>query len=182
MADVAEAYLKDIVRTYRTYQALGEKAIAQVADEAALHAQIDPDSNSIAVIVKHVRGNLRSRFTDFLTADGEKPDRDRDTEFEMPDRASRETILHWWAEGFRIVLGALEAMTPADLVRTITIRGESFLAVEAINRSIAHTAYHAGQVVYVARHLASGRWTSLTIPKGMSKSVPGDYKTRGSAR
>ena len=179
---LGDAYLKDILRTYRSYQTLGEKAIAQVADEAALHAQIDPDSNSIAVIVKHVHGNLRSRFTDFLTTDGEKPDRDRDGEFEMPDHASRETILGWWAEGFRIALGAIEAMTAADLERTVAIRGEAFLAVEAINRSIAHTAYHAGQIVYVARHLAPGRWTSLTIPKGMSTGFAGDYKTRGIAR
>ena len=182
MADVAEAYLKDIVRTYRTYQALGEKAIAQVADEAALHAQIDPDSNSIAVIVKHVHGNLRSRFTDFLTTDGEKPDRNRDDEFEMPDRASRDTLLRWWAQGFGIALASIEAMTPADLERTVTIRSEAFVAVEAINRSIAHTAYHAGQIVYVARHLASGHWKSLTIPKGMSGGFAGDYKTRGIAR
>ena len=176
------AYLQDIVRTYKNYQALGEKAIAQVADDAALHAQIDPDSNSIAVIVKHVRGNLRSRFTDFLTTDGEKPDRDRDGEFEMPERASRDEILAWWTEGFRIALSAIESMTPADLGRTVRIRGEAFLAVEAINRSVAHTAYHAGQIVYVARHLASGRWKSLSVPKGQSKNVPGDFKTKGLAR
>ena len=165
----SDAYLTDIVRTYRNYQALGEKAIAQVADESALHAQIDPDSNSIAVIVKHVSGNLRSRFTDFLTADGEKPDRNRDGEFEMDAPVSRDEILRWWAAGFRVALAAIEAMTPADLDRTVHIRSEAFLAVEAINRSIAHTAYHTGQIVYVARHLASGHWRSLSIPKGKSK-------------
>jgi len=179
---LAETYLKDILRTYRNYQTLGEKAIAQVGADAALHVQIDPDSNSIAVIVKHVHGNLRSRFTDFLTTDGEKPDRNRDDEFEMPDRASRDTLLRWWAQGFGIALASIEAMTPADLERTVTIRGEAFVAVEAINRSIAHTAYHAGQIVYVARHLASGHWTSLTIPKGRSGGFAGDYKTRGIAR
>ena len=180
---VAETYLKDIIRTYRNYQALGEKAIAQVADDAALHAQIDPDSNSIAVIVKHVYGNLRSRFTDFLTTDGEKPDRDRDDEFEMPARVSRDQILAWWRDGFAVVIRALEAMTPDDLAKTVYIRKEGFLALEAINRSVAHTAYHAGQIVYVARHLASGRWKSLSIPKGKSKeAMVGDFKTKGIAR
>src|SRR5579884_1116070 len=180
---IADAYLQDIRRTYRTYRALGEKAIAQVADDEALNRQIDPDSNSIAVIVKHVSGNLRSRFTDFLTADGEKPDRDRDAEFETPDPVSRQQVEDWWAEGFRVVLQALEAMTPEDLERTVYIRREAFLAMEAIDRSIAHTAYHTGQIVYLARHLASGRWTSLSIPRGQSKhAVVGDYKTRGSAR
>src|SRR5262249_34745561 len=139
------AYLTDIVRTYKNYQALGEKAIAQVTDDAALHAQIDPQSNSIAVIVKHVGGNLRSRFTDFLTTDGEKPDRTRDGEFEMPARAARDEILKWWAEGFRVAIAAIEAMRPEDVDRTVYIRKEAFLALEAINRSIAHTAYHTGQ-------------------------------------
>lgn len=179
---IGEAYLKDIIRTYRNYHTMGEKAIAQVRDDSALHTQIDPDSNSIAVIVKHVYGNLRSRFTDFLTTDGEKPDRNRDDEFEMPQQVSREQLLKWWAEGFRVVLGTLGAMKPEDLERTVHIRGEAFLAVEAINRSATHTAYHAGQIVYVARHLASGQWTSLSIPKGMSAGFGGDFKTKGIAR
>jgi hypothetical protein len=179
---VPSAYLNDLVRTYRNYQALGEKALAQV-DDAALNVQIDPDSNSLAVIVKHVSGNLRSRFTDFLTSDGEKPDRHRDREFETPEPVSRQQILQWWSDGFRVVLAALEAMKPEDLERTVYIRQEAFLALEAINRSIAHTAYHTGQIVYVARHLASGRWKSLSIPKGKSNdAMVGDYKARGIAR
>lgn len=176
------AHLRDIVRTYRNYETLGVKAIAQVREDAALHTQIDPDSNSIAVIVKHVHGNLRSRFTDFLTSDGEKPDRHRDGEFEMPVQASREEILRWWSDGFRIALEAIEALKPGDLDRTVSIRGEAFLVVEALNRSVTHTAYHAGQIVYVARHLASGAWTSLSIPKGQSKAIGGDFKTKGIAR
>ncbi len=175
-------YLRDIARTYRGYQALGDSAIAQVADDAALNAQIDPDSNSIAVIVKHVYGNLRSRFTDFLTTDGEKPDRDRDAEFEIRDPVPRDRVLAWWADGFATVLGAVESLRAEDLSRTVTIRGEAFLVFEAINRSVTHTAYHTGQIVFVARHLASGRWRSLSIPKGMSKAAPGDFKTRGIAR
>jgi hypothetical protein len=179
---LADSYLTDILRTYRNYHALGEKAIAQVPDDAALNLQIDPDSNSVAVVAKHVWGNLRSRFTDFLTTDGEKPDRARDTEFETPQAVSREQVLAWWREGFAVALGAIEAMAPSDLDRTVTIRGEAFLAVEAINRSVAHTAYHTGQIVYLARHLATGRWTSLSIPKGMSKGFAGDFKSKGIAR
>ena len=177
---VDAAYLKDMVRTFRNYQALGEKAIAQAPDEG-LNTQIDPDSNSIAVIVKHVRGNLRSRFTAFLASDGEKPDRNRDTEFEA-EGVSRDQVLTWWRDGFTIVLGAIEALTPEDLNRTVYIRGEAFLVVEALNRSAAHTAYHTGQIVYVARHLASGRWQSLSIPKGQSAGFAGDFKTKGIAR
>jgi len=179
----SEAYLKDILRTYRNYQVLGEKGIAQVRDDSALHTQIDPDSNSIAVIVKHVAGNLRSRFTDFLTTDGEKPTRNRDTEFEMPARASRAEILAWWSDGFRVVSEAIGGLAPADLERVVRIRGEEFLVVEAINRSATHTAYHVGQIVYVARHLASGQWTSLSIPRGKSpEAMVGDFKSRGLGR
>jgi hypothetical protein len=182
MDDVRRAYLNDVIRTYRNYQSLGEKAIAQVRDDAALHAAIDPLSNSIAIIVKHVAGNLRSRFTDFLTTDGEKPDRDRDTEFEMPVQESRDQILRRWSDGFAVALSSIEALTPEDLERTVYVRGEAFLVIEALNRSMTHTAYHAGQIVYVARHLAAPNWKSLSIPKGQSKAAHGDYKTRGIAR
>ena len=165
---LASAYLPSIVRTYRTYKDLGERAIAQVASDRDLHRQLDADSNSIAIIVKHVAGNLRSRFRDFLTTDGEKPDRKRDTEFEEDERVSREAVMRWWNDGWAIVLEAVEALTPGDLERTVRIRGEEMLVVEALNRSITHTAYHVGQIVYLARHLASGEWTSLSIPKGRS--------------
>ena len=120
--------------------------------------------------MKHVSGNLRSRFRDFLTTDGEKPDRNRDGEFEMPDRVARAEILRWWRDGFAAALGAIEALAPDDLARTVQIRGEAFLVVEALNRSITHTAYHVGQIVYLARHFAGPSWTSLTIPKGRSAS------------
>jgi len=173
------AYLRDVVRTFRNYKALAERAMAQVPSDADLHRQLDANSNSIAVIVKHVAGNLRSRFRDFLTTDGEKPDRDRDDEFEMPEHASREEMLRWWNEGWAIALASIEALTPEDLDRTIYIRGEAFLVPEALNRSSTHTAYHVGQIVYVARHLASANWTTLTIPKGASKlHTRGDFKTR----
>ena len=167
--DLRAAYLKDLARTFRNYQALGERAIAQAPD-SDLHTELDRNSNSIAVVVKHVSGNLRSRFRDFLTTDGEKPDRNRDGEFEMPDRVARAEILRWWRDGFAAALGAIEALAPDDLARTVQIRGEAFLVVEALNRSITHTAYHVGQIVYLSRHFAGPSWTSLTIPKGRSAS------------
>ena len=168
---LADAYLRDILRAYRMYKDLGERAIAQVASDADLHRQIDPDSNSIAIMVKHIAGNLRSRFRDFLTTDGEKPDRNRDAEFEMKDAVSREELLRWWNDGWEVVLRTIESLTPEDLERTVTIRREEFLIVEALNRSVTHTAYHVGQIVYVARHLASPNWKSLSIPKGRSADV-----------
>jgi hypothetical protein len=174
---LATAYLRDTLRTYRSYKALGEGAISQVRADADLHTLLDSDSNSIAIIVKHVAGNLRSRFRDFLTADGEKPDRDRDGEFEMTDAVSRQDILEWWNEGWAVAMEALEALGPEDLERTVYIRGEAFLVVEALNRSVTHTAYHVGQIVYLARHLAWPEWKSLSIPRGKSAdAAKGSFK------
>ena len=173
--DFRAAYLRDIVRTYQLYKTLGDRAIAQVSDEA-LHALVDPEANSIAIIVKHLAGNLRSRFTDFLTTDGEKPFRNRDAEFEMPDRVAREEMLKGWDASWRIALGAIEGLAPADLDRTVYIRGEAFQVVEALNRLAAHAAYHVGQIVFLAKHLAGAKWTSLTIPKNRSAEAKGEYK------
>jgi len=164
---VSAAYLGDIVRTYRNYKALGDGAMAQVSD-GDLYTLIDPDANSIAIIVKHLAGNLRSRFTDFLTRDGEKPDRNRDAEFEMDADRSRAEILRWWESGWTIALAAVEALAPEDLERTIQIRGEAFLVVEALNRSATHIAYHVGQIVFLAKHFAGPNWKSLSVPKGQS--------------
>ena len=175
---VAAAYLKDVVRQYKMYKGYVDKALPRVPD-ANLHTELDSNSNSIAVIIKHVAGNLRSRFRDFLIADGEKPDRHRDTEFEMPDRAAREELLKWWEDAWAILFGSIEALTPADLGRHITIRGEQYLVIEALNRSIAHTASHVGQIVYLARHFAGDGWTSLTIPKGASAAFgQAHFKTK----
>ena len=160
-------YLRDIVRTYRNYKALGDGAMAQVSD-ADLYALVDPDANSIAIIVKHLAGNLRSRFTDFLTRDGEKPDRNRDAEFEINASLPRAELLGWWESGWTIALAAIEALAPEDLDRTIHIRGEAFLVVEALNRSATHIAYHVGQIVFLAKHFAGPNWKSLSIPKGQS--------------
>jgi uncharacterized protein DUF1572 len=172
---VGAAYLKDVVRQYQLYKGYVDKALPRVPDRD-LHTELDANSNSIAVIVKHVSGNLRSRFRDFLTADGEKPDRHRDTEFEMPDRASRDELMKWWGEAWAILFGSIESLTPEDLGRHITIRGEQYLVIEALNRSIAHTASHVGQIVYLARHFAGDSWTSLTIPKGASANIKGEFK------
>ena len=172
---IGEAYLKDVIRQLRMYKGNAATAIARVPD-AHLHTVLDANSNSIAVIVKHVAGNLRSRYRDFLTTDGEKPDRDRDREFEMTVLASREEISRWWEEGWSVALGSIEALTPGDLGRTVHIRGEAFLVIEALNRSVTHAASHIGQIVYLARHFAGDAWTSLTIPKGASASVKGDFK------
>ena len=181
MADYRETYLRDIVRTFRNYKTLGEKALAQTPDEH-LHTELDAASNSVAVIVKHVAGNLRSRFTDFLTADGEKPDRDRDGEFEMPERMNREEMLRVWELGWTVALGSIEALRPEDLDRTVQIRREPFAVVEALNRSVTHTAYHVGQIAYLARHFAGGSWKSLSIPKAMSSQFQqGDFKSKGIA-
>lgn len=182
MTDIREIYLRDIVRTYRNYKALGEKALAQIPD-AHLHTELDANSNSVSVIVKHVAGNLRSRFAEFLTSDGEKPDRDRDAEFEMPEHATREEILRWWELGWSTVLGSIEALRPEDLERTVRIRNEPFAVVEALNRSATHTAYHIGQIVYLSRHFAGPAWTTLSIPKGKSgEHRQGDFKSKGLGR
>jgi hypothetical protein len=180
--DFRDAYLNDVVRTYRHYKALGDSAIAQVAD-ADLHTLVDPDANSIAIIMKHVAGNLRSRFTEFLTSDGEKPDRDRDAEFEMPELPSREQVLADWHAGWSVALASVASLAPADLDRTISIRGEAFLVAEALNRSVTHTAYHVGQIVTLARHFAGSQWRILSIPRRQSaRFAQGDFKTRGIAR
>jgi hypothetical protein len=169
-------YLIDLVRTFRNYKALGDRALSQVPD-ADLHTLIDPDANSIAVIVKHLAGNLRSRFADFLTTDGEKPDRDRDAEFETLERAARAAVVGWWEDAWVIALASLASLTPDDLERTVTIRGEPFLVVEALNRLATHTAYHVGQIVLLAKHFAGPGWASLSIPKGQSKQhAKGTFK------
>jgi hypothetical protein len=183
MDSLRATYLQDIVRSFKNYKALGDKALAQTPDEH-LHTELDANSNSIAVTAKHIGGNLRSRFRDFLTSDGEKPDRNRDSEFEPAKGASREEVLAWWNGGWAIALASIEALTPEDLDRTVTIRNEAFQVAEALNRSVTHTAYHVGQIVYLARHFAGDNWHTLTIPKGKSAefAAKGDYKTKGLAR
>ena len=138
----------------------------QVPDDD-LQKALDPEMNSIAVTVKHMAGNMRSRWTDFLTSDGEKPDRNRDTEFENPPN-TRAALNEMWERGWAIVFSALEPLSEADLTRTITIRGEPHSVMQAINRQIAHYSYHCGQIVFLAKHLSGGEWKSLTVPRGQS--------------
>jgi hypothetical protein len=166
----ATSYLVDIRRSYANYRALAEKALTQVTD-AQLLVALDADDNSIAVIMQHVAGNLRSRFTDFLIADGEKPDRNRDAEFEGRPGLGRAALMAEWDRAWTIVIGTLDALTESDLERTVHIRGEAFAVTEALNRSVTHTAYHVGQIVFLAKHLAGATWRSLSIPKGRSADV-----------
>ena len=179
--DIRTAYLADIQRMFRNYKKLGDTALAQ-APEASLNTTLAPVDNSIAVTVKHVAGNLRSRFRDFLTTDGEKPDRNRDDEFEVSGTPSRADVTGWWEAGWATALATIGALTPEDLERTVYIRGEAFLVLEALNRSVTHTAYHVGQMVYLARHFAGDAWKTPTIPKGKSADfMKGAYKTMGLA-
>lgn len=160
------SYLEDSVELFHHYKRLAERAMQQVADEQ-LFAALDAEANSIAIIVKHLAGNMRSRFTDFLSSDGEKPDRNRDSEFEQP-AASRAELMAQWEAGWRIVFSALEPLTDEDLESTVRIRGEAHSVMQAINRQVAHYAYHVGQIVLLAKHAAGGRWESLSIPRGRS--------------
>jgi hypothetical protein len=162
--DLATIYLRDVKERFRAHKKLGEGAIRQVYDRG-LTDRLDPDSNSIAILVKHLAGNMRSRWTSFLTTDGEKPDRNRDAEFEDAPGLRREELFEWWDDGWARLFEALDQLTPADLSRTIIIRGHPRPVVEAINTQLAHYAYHVGQIVQLARHLAGPRWTTLSIPK-----------------
>src|SRR5258708_2124831 len=160
------SYLKDSMDVFRYYKKLGERAMAQCPDDA-LFVTLDAESNSIAIIVKHIHGNMRSRWTDFLTSDGEKPDRNRDTEFEAPPKTRTELLAQWEA-GWKYVFDALAALGESDLTRRVVIRAEAHSVMQAINRALGHYAYHTGQIVYLAKHFAGTDWKALTIPRGKS--------------
>lgn len=161
------AYLDDAGRSFRGYKRLAEGTFSQL-DEADFFYAPDEESNSIAVIMKHISGNLRSRWTDFLATDGEKPDRNRDQEFEMNPGTNREQLMQAWEDGWNCVFATLASLQPSDFSRTVYIRGDAHSVLQAINRSLAHTAYHVGQIVYLGKHIRKARWTSLSIPKGKS--------------
>jgi len=162
------SYLQDSIELFRYYKKLAERAMEQCPDEG-LFTALDGESNSIAIVVKHMVGNMRSRWTDFLTSDGEKPDRHRDTEFEVPPR-SRQELLESWEQGWKYLFDALGGLSDADLTRTVTIRTEPHSVMQAINRQVAHYSYHVGQIAFLAKHLAaqSGKWTALTVPRKKS--------------
>ena len=166
---VLSDFLVQSKAVFRMYKDLGDKAMAQLADDAEFFRTLDPESNSVAIIVKHLRGNMRSRWTDFLTSDGEKPDRQRDEEFVMRERLGRADVMRWWEEGWSAVFAALDALTEDDLGRTVTIRGEPHTVVQAIQRQVAHYASHVGQIVFLAKHLRSTDWKTLSIPRGRSE-------------
>jgi len=170
MADenaVALAYLDEVRRNFRGYKRLAEGTFAQLRD-ADFFRSPDPESLCVALLVKHITGNQRSRFTDFLTTDGEKPDRHRDQEFEINPEVTREELMRWWEDGWNRVFQALAALQPTDLLRTVHIRGEPHSVVQALQRALAHYAYHVGQIVYVGKHIRQGEWKTLSIPKGKS--------------
>jgi len=161
------AIIESIESEYRRYQQLGEGAIRQLGDAEVVAGS--GGDNSVAVIVQHIAGNLKSRFTEFLTSDGEKPWRDRDDEF-APRLATRAEVLKAWEEGWGVVLPSVAALADADLARVVRIRGQALSVAEALHRSLAHTAYHVGQIVYRAKELRGASWQHLSIPPGQSQA------------
>jgi Protein of unknown function (DUF1572) len=173
MTDVASHYLEEALRQFRGNKRLADGAIAQLSDEE-LFVTLDPESNSTAILVKHLAGNMRSRFTDFLLSDGEKPDRFRDREFELNPATTRAEVMRWWGEGWEQVFATLESLKPEDVMRTVTIRGEPHTVLQAINRQLAHYAGHIAQIVFLSKHLRSNQWKTLSIPRGKSE----EFKTK----
>jgi Protein of unknown function (DUF1572) len=155
--------LAESLTLFRQYKSMAERAMAQVSDEQ-LTQTLDPESNSIALIVKHLAGNMRSRWTDFLTTDGEKPDRDRDSEFEFPP-ATRAELLSIWEAGWRCLFTAVEPLTDGDLTRAVSIRGEPHSVMQAIIGQLTHYAAHTGQIIFIAKHYQSSRWRTLSLPR-----------------
>jgi len=160
------SYLQDSLAVFRQYKRLAEGAMEQLTDEQ-LCRTIDPESNSVAIIVKHMVGNMRSRWTDLLTSDGEKPNRNRDTEFIDPP-SDRKSLMDAWEHGWHCVFNALEPLTDADLSRTVMIRGEAHSVMQAINRQVAHYASHVGQIIFLSKHLAHEHWKTLSVPRNRS--------------
>ena len=165
--DIAADFVASILNAFEANKRLADRAVAQVPDDK-LHVALDVNTNSIAVVMKHVAGNLLSRWTDFLTTDGEKPWRNRDDEF-VDSFRSRAELLELWERGWTCLLGTLNALTPEDLGKTVLIRGEPLSVPLALERSLGHTCYHIGQIVQVARVHAGDRWQTLTIPRGQSQ-------------
>jgi len=166
--DLAAHYLEEAQRQLRGHKRMAESALSQLNDEQLFHA-IDSESNSIAIIVKHIAGNMRSRFTDFLTSDGEKPNRQRDTEFVLDATTTRADMMNWWEQGWNTVFETIGSLKPEDVTKTVTIRNEPHTVLQAINRAIAHYASHLGQIVFLAKYLKSSEWQTLSVPRGKSE-------------
>jgi Protein of unknown function (DUF1572) len=166
-ASLAKHYLEDSIASFRQYKKLAEKALDQVDDDE-LFSTLDEDGNSLAVLMKHIAGNMLSRWTDFLTSDGEKPNRNRDMEFVIEPNTSRSDMVAYWEKGWQCLFAALKPLRPEDFDRTVAIRGQEHTIVQAINRQLTHYAYHIGQIVFMAKHFRSTEWKSLSIPKNKS--------------
>jgi len=164
---IVQNYFEDALSSFRAYKKLAEKAIAQLQDEE-FFVTLDDESNSVAVIMKHIAGNMLSRWTDFLTSDGEKPNRNRDMEFVIESQTTKDDVLAYWERGWAAVFAALEPLRPEDFEKKVTIRGEEHTIVQAINRQMTHYAYHIGQIVFLAKHFRSADWKSLSIPRNKS--------------
>jgi uncharacterized damage-inducible protein DinB len=176
--DFATTYLQDVRELAAYYKRLADDAMAQV-DDAQFTTPLGDEENSIALIAKHLAGNLRSRWTDFLTTDGEKPDRDRDAEFELAGADGRAALLEAWERGWAIYLGTLDSLKPDDLGRTVHIRGEAYGVIRAVNRGVAHACYHVGQIVLLAKHFAGPRWCTLSIPRNQSRTFDAEAARYG---
>jgi len=160
-------YLADALSSFRAYKKLADKAVDQIKDDE-LFVTLDEESNSIAVVMKHMAGNMISRWTDFLTTDGEKPDRHRDMEFVIESNTTRNDVMDYWERGWKCVFDAIEFLQPEDFEKTVTIRGQVHTILQAINRQMTHYAYHVGQIVFLAKHFRSTEWQSLSVPRNRS--------------
>lgn len=176
-----QAYIADCASQFRKLKDMADRAVAQTDDDS-FFVSLDPGGNSIATIMKHLAGNLKSRWTDFLNADGEKPDRNRDTEFETTEADTRNGILATWEVHWALAINTIAALTTEDLDRTVTIRGEPHSVPQVINRQLTHTAGHVGQIVLLARHYAGHHWQTLSIPRGRSKEFNEMMKKKGILR
>lgn len=179
--DFKQTYHQDAVARFRSIKSLGDGALAHISDDE-LFQSLDDEANSVALIVKHMAGNMRSRWRDFLASDGEKPDRNRDSEFVLEAGDTADSLRQRWDEGWQFLFDAIEPLTEDDLDRTVTIRGEPHQVAEAINRQIAHLAYHAGQIVLLAKHIRGKQWKTLSIPKGSSRAFNEKMAAKAASR
>jgi Protein of unknown function (DUF1572) len=179
--DLGAKYLSDVLRNFRSYKKLAEEALAQVTDDEIFRL-IDPEANSIAILIKHMAGNMRSRWTDFLTTDGEKPNRQRDREFEIARGTTRAEVMKWWEEGWECVFRAITPLKAEDLMRRVFIAGREHSVLQAITRQLLHYAGHVNQIVLLAKHFRGADWKSLSIPKGKSEAFAREFEKMHAAR
>jgi hypothetical protein len=166
--NIERHYLENAIAEFRYLKKLGDRAMEQLADDQ-FFITLDPESNSVSILVKHLAGNMRSRWMDFLSSDGEKPDRNRDQEFIIGANTTRAEVIEWWERGWRYVFDAIEPLRPEDVMRTVMIRHEPHTVLQAISRQFGHYATHVGQIVYLAKHLKSIEWKTLSVPRGQSE-------------